>query len=97
MTLSSPVSCAAHRGRQPAEPKRRDRADYEVTQMVPTPVPVAQAQPRPSGTPRTVIDAPPPAVPRPLHPRDCGASGRDASASAGPVSVAGVGWPSCSW
>jgi eukaryotic-like serine/threonine-protein kinase len=48
-------------------PKRRDRADYEVTQMVPTPVPPAQAQPRPSGTPRTVIYAPPPAVPRPVH------------------------------
>ena len=30
-------------------------------------VPVAQAQPRPSGMPRTVIDAPPPAVARPLH------------------------------
>ena len=45
--------------------KRRDRADYEVTQMVPTPAPVAQAQPRLSGTPRTVIDAPPPAVARP--------------------------------
>ena len=67
MTLSSPVSCAAHRDREPARPKRRDRADYEVTQMVPTPVPAAQAQPRPSGTPRTVIDAPPPAVARPLH------------------------------
>ena len=47
---------------------RRDRADYEVTQMVPTPVPAAQAQARPLATPRTVIDAPPPAVPRPVHP-----------------------------
>ena len=47
---------------------RRDRADYEVTQMVPTPVPAAQAQARPLVTPRTVIDAPPPAVPRPVHP-----------------------------
>jgi eukaryotic-like serine/threonine-protein kinase len=46
---------------------RRDRVDYEATQMVPTPVPVAQAQQRPSSPPRTVIDAPPPAIPRPLH------------------------------
>jgi serine/threonine protein kinase/beta-lactam-binding protein with PASTA domain len=52
--------------RQAGEAKR-DRADYEVTQMVPTPVPVAQAQPRSSVTPRTVIDAPPPAIARPLH------------------------------
>jgi eukaryotic-like serine/threonine-protein kinase len=48
-------------------PRRRDRADYEVTQMVPTPVPAAQAQPRPMVMPRTVIDAPPPAIPRPVH------------------------------
>jgi eukaryotic-like serine/threonine-protein kinase len=54
-------------GQAAGEAKRRDRSDYEVTQMVPTPVPVAQAQPRPSGMPRTVIDAPPPAVARPLH------------------------------
>jgi eukaryotic-like serine/threonine-protein kinase len=47
--------------------KRGDRADYEVTQMVPTPVPAAQAQARPPAMPRTVIGAPPPAVPRPLH------------------------------
>ena len=54
--------------RQAAEgPKRRDRADYEVTQMVPTPAPAAQAQLRPSGTPRTVIDAPPPAIARPVY------------------------------
>ena len=50
-----------------SEARQRDRADYEATQMVPTPVPVAQARPRPSSTPRTVIDAPPPAIPRPLH------------------------------
>ncbi len=50
-----------------AAPKRRDRADYEVTQMVPAPIASAQAQPRHSSSPRTVIDAPPPAVPRSLH------------------------------
>ncbi|HET9778339.1 MAG TPA: Stk1 family PASTA domain-containing Ser/Thr kinase [Propionibacteriaceae bacterium] len=53
--------------RQAACEAKRDRADYEVTQMVPTPVPVAQAQPRSSVRPRTVIDAPPPAIARPLH------------------------------
>jgi serine/threonine protein kinase/beta-lactam-binding protein with PASTA domain len=53
--------------RQAAGEAKRDRADDEVTQMVPTPVPVAQAQPRSSVTPRTVIDAPPPAIARPLH------------------------------
>jgi beta-lactam-binding protein with PASTA domain/serine/threonine protein kinase len=53
--------------RQAAGEAKRDRADYEVTQMVPTPVPVAQAQPCSSVTPRTVIDAPPPAIARPLH------------------------------
>src|SRR5688572_13759612 len=45
----------------------RNRADYEATQMVPSPMPAARAQPRPSGLPRTVIDAPPPAVPRSVH------------------------------
>jgi eukaryotic-like serine/threonine-protein kinase len=47
--------------------KRRARADYEVTQMVPAPIAAAPAQPRPAGTTRTVIDAPPPAVPRTVH------------------------------
>ncbi|HEX6757150.1 MAG TPA: Stk1 family PASTA domain-containing Ser/Thr kinase [Propionibacteriaceae bacterium] len=47
------------------EQRRRDRADYEVTQMVPPPI--AAAQPRPSSTTRTVIDAPPPAVARSVH------------------------------
>jgi eukaryotic-like serine/threonine-protein kinase len=46
---------------------RRDRADYEATQMVSSPMPAARAQPRPSGLPRTVIHAPPPAVPRSVH------------------------------
>ena len=46
---------------------RRDRADYEATQMVPSPMPAARAQPRLAGLPRTVIDAPPPAVPRSVH------------------------------
>ena len=54
-------------GQREAAAKRGDRADYEVTQMVPTPVPAAQAQARPQAMPRTVIGAPPPAVPRPLH------------------------------
>jgi serine/threonine protein kinase/beta-lactam-binding protein with PASTA domain len=48
-------------------PRRRDRADYEVTQMVPTP-PAPQAQAHPMATPRTVLDAPPPAVHRPPYP-----------------------------
>jgi eukaryotic-like serine/threonine-protein kinase len=50
------------------QPKRRDRADYEVTQMVPSPMAAARTQPRPPSSPRTVIDAPPPpAVPRAVH------------------------------
>jgi serine/threonine protein kinase/beta-lactam-binding protein with PASTA domain len=48
-------------------PKPRERADYEVTEMVPGPANTGRVQPRPSGATRTVIDAPPPAVPRPLH------------------------------
>ena len=51
MTLSSPVSCATHAeaGNAAGGPKRRDRADYEVTQMVPT----ADGRcPRPSLAPR---------------------------------------------
>jgi serine/threonine-protein kinase len=47
--------------------KRRDRADYEVTQMVPSPMAAPRTQPRPASTPHTVIDAPPPAVPRAVH------------------------------
>jgi serine/threonine protein kinase/beta-lactam-binding protein with PASTA domain len=47
--------------------KRRDRADYEATQMVPAPMVAASAQPRPLGATRTVIDAPPPPVLRSLH------------------------------
>jgi eukaryotic-like serine/threonine-protein kinase len=50
-----------------AGPRRRDRADYEVTQMVPAPIAAAPAKPRPPSSPRTVIDAPPPAVPRSVH------------------------------
>jgi serine/threonine-protein kinase len=50
-----------------ARPRSRDRADYELTQKVPTPTPSGRIQPRPSGGTRTVIDAPPPAVARPLH------------------------------
>src|SRR5918994_4113955 len=49
-------------------PRRRDRADYEVTQMVPTPMPAPQAQARPMPTPRPVLDPPPPAVHRPPYP-----------------------------
>jgi eukaryotic-like serine/threonine-protein kinase len=63
--LTRELRTAPKQGRSDA--RRRDRSDNEVTQMVPTPMPVAQAQPRLSGTPRTVIDARPPAIPRPLH------------------------------
>jgi eukaryotic-like serine/threonine-protein kinase len=52
-----------------AGPRRRDRADYEVTQMVPAPIAGAPAKPRPPSSPRTVIDAPPPAVRRSVHQR----------------------------
>ena len=48
-------------------PKPRDRADYEPTRMVPAPVKSRRLEPRPSGPTRTVIDAPPPAVTRPVH------------------------------
>src|SRR4029453_14112301 len=41
-------------------PRRRDRADYEVTQMVPSPMAAARTQARPQSATRTVIDAPPP-------------------------------------
>jgi eukaryotic-like serine/threonine-protein kinase len=50
-----------------ARPKPRDRADYEPTQKVPAPVMPGRLEPRPSGATRTVIDAPPPAVTRPVH------------------------------
>jgi eukaryotic-like serine/threonine-protein kinase len=50
-----------------ARPKSRDRADYEPTQVVPPPTPNARADARPLAGTRTLIDAPPPAVPRPLH------------------------------
>ena len=47
-------------------PRVRERADYEVTQKVPAPLP-GRVQPRHSGGTRTIIDAPPPAVARHLH------------------------------
>jgi eukaryotic-like serine/threonine-protein kinase len=50
-----------------ARPRSRDRADYEVTQRVPAPVPPGRVEPRLSGGTRTMIDAPPPAVARPVH------------------------------
>ena len=63
-TLCSRVNCALHRGRQPAG-QWRDRADYEVTQMVPSSMAAAGTRLPPPGATRTVIDAPPPpAVPR---------------------------------
>jgi eukaryotic-like serine/threonine-protein kinase len=48
-------------------PKPRDRADYEVTQMVPGPIVAGRVDPRPLGATRTLIDAPSPAVARQLH------------------------------
>jgi eukaryotic-like serine/threonine-protein kinase len=50
-----------------ARPQPRDRADYEATQRVPTPIPPGRMEPRLSGGTRTMIDAPPPAVARPVH------------------------------
>jgi beta-lactam-binding protein with PASTA domain/serine/threonine protein kinase len=54
-------------GQENGVSKRRDRVDYDATQMVPSPMPAARARPRPPGVPRTVIEAPPPAVPRSVH------------------------------
>jgi eukaryotic-like serine/threonine-protein kinase len=48
-------------------PRRRDRADYEMTQRVPAPMALGHLEPRPPSGARTVIDAPPPAVARPVH------------------------------
>jgi serine/threonine-protein kinase len=48
-------------------PKPRERADYEMTQRVPAPTVTGRSEPRISAGSRTVIDAPPPAVARPLH------------------------------
>jgi eukaryotic-like serine/threonine-protein kinase len=47
----------------------RDRADYERTQRVSTPIPPGRMEPRLSGGggTRTMIDAPPPAIARPVH------------------------------
>ena len=64
MIPSSPGELRAE-PRQETGSTRRDRADYEVTQMVPTGA--RCAGPASLVTPRTVIDAPPPAVPRPVH------------------------------
>ena len=65
--LTRELRTAPKQGRSDA--MRRDRSDHEVTQMVPTPVPAAQAQPRVASRPRTAINARPPAIPRPLHPQ----------------------------
>jgi eukaryotic-like serine/threonine-protein kinase len=48
-------------------PRPRYRADYEVTQRVPAPMLAGRGEPRLSGGTRTMIDAPPPAVARPVH------------------------------
>jgi serine/threonine-protein kinase len=48
-------------------PKPRERADYEMTQRVPAPTVTGRSEPRIAAGSRTVIDAPPPAVARPLH------------------------------
>jgi len=50
----------------PTRQRTRDRADYEVTQQVSAPAFPGRSQPRPHSA-RTVIDAPPPAVGRPVH------------------------------
>jgi serine/threonine-protein kinase len=51
----------------PTRQRPRDRADYEATQKVPAPMQPGPVQSRaPSGT-RTVFDAPPPAVAKPIH------------------------------
>jgi len=50
-----------------ARPRPRNRADYEVTQRVPAPMPPRRVEPRLSGGAHTIIDAPPPTVARPLH------------------------------
>jgi len=50
-----------------ARPKPRDRVDYEVTQRVPAPMQPGRVEPRLPGGTRTMIDAPPPAVVRPVH------------------------------
>jgi eukaryotic-like serine/threonine-protein kinase len=51
----------------PGAPRPRDRADYEMTQRVPPPPATGRVAPHPSGAPRTVIDAPPSGVSRPVH------------------------------
>jgi serine/threonine protein kinase/beta-lactam-binding protein with PASTA domain len=49
-------------------PRKLDRSDYEATQMVSTPVTVGPTTgPRHYASP-TVVDAPPPPVPRPVYP-----------------------------
>jgi len=54
--------------REAPAPRNLDRADYEATQMVSTPVAVAAATgPRHYASP-TVVDAPPPPVPRQVYP-----------------------------
>jgi beta-lactam-binding protein with PASTA domain/serine/threonine protein kinase len=53
---------------QAPTPRKPDRADYEVTQMVSTPVNLAPAsEPRHYASP-TVVDAPPPPIPRQAYP-----------------------------
>jgi len=51
----------------PGRPRPRDRADYEMTQRVPPPPATGRVASHPPGGPRTVIDAPPPGVSRPVH------------------------------
>jgi eukaryotic-like serine/threonine-protein kinase len=51
----------------PGRPRPRDRADYEMTQRVPPPQATGRVASHPPGGPRTVIDAPPPGVSRPVH------------------------------
>ena len=50
----------------PGGSRPRDRADYEVTQTVPPPT-TGRVDPRPPNGSRTVIDAPPPRLTKPVH------------------------------
>jgi serine/threonine-protein kinase len=46
--------------------RKADRTDYEVTQRMSMPMPTPAGEPRHHASP-TILDAPPPPVPRPLH------------------------------
>jgi eukaryotic-like serine/threonine-protein kinase len=50
-----------------ARPRPRDRADYELTQRVASPTVAGRPEPHLANATRTMIDAPPPPVARPVH------------------------------